>query len=335
MSWARARFDRSYPLVNLEDVIGGIHIPSDGYANAVDITQALAKGARARGAQIFQDLKVTAIRHDGRRVSGVETDAGPHRRRLRRALRRHVDPRSGGEHRRDRAAARLRALLRAVPGRARSRPRACRCCATTITAAISSTTPASFWSARSSRTRAPGALGGFPTISPSARSPGDFSHFEPVLLDAMRRIPALEQAGIQKFFCGPESFTPDVRYHLGESAELANCFVAAGLEFHRAAIRRRHRQGGLRMDSRRASADGSVGGRRPAQHAVPDQPQVSAGAGLRRAWVCCMPRIGPSASTRLRAACASPPCTTGWARRAHASARRSAGNGPIGTRRRA
>ena len=58
---------------------------------------------------------------------------------------------------------------------------------------------------------------------------GDFSHFEPVLLDAMRRVPALEQAGIQKFFCGPESFTPDVRYHLGESAELENCFVAAGL----------------------------------------------------------------------------------------------------------
>jgi 4-methylaminobutanoate oxidase (formaldehyde-forming) len=58
---------------------------------------------------------------------------------------------------------------------------------------------------------------------------GDFNHFEPVLLDAMRRIPALEKAGIQKFFCGPESFTPDVRYHLGESVELKNCFVAAGL----------------------------------------------------------------------------------------------------------
>ena len=48
-------------------------------------------------------------------------------------------------------------------------------------------------------------------------------------MDAMRRVPALESAGIQKFFCGPESFTPDVRYHLGESAELENCFVAAGL----------------------------------------------------------------------------------------------------------
>ena len=45
----------------------------------------------------------------------------------------------------------------------------------------------------------------------------------------MRRIPVLEYAGIQKIFCGPESFTPDVRYHLGESAELKNCFVAAGL----------------------------------------------------------------------------------------------------------
>ena len=69
----------------------------------------------------------------------------------------------------------------------------------------------------------------FPRISAFGEIAGDFSHFEPVLLDAMRRIPALEQAGIQKFFCGPESFTPDVRYHLGESTELKNCFVAAGL----------------------------------------------------------------------------------------------------------
>src|ERR1035438_798727 len=61
-----------YPLANLEDVIGGIHIPSDGYANAVDITQALAKGARAGGVRIFQEVKVTAIRHDGERVNGVD-----------------------------------------------------------------------------------------------------------------------------------------------------------------------------------------------------------------------------------------------------------------------
>src|SRR5580700_1083936 len=63
-----------YPLANLEDVLGGIHIPSDGYANAVDITQALAKGARARGVRIFEKTRVAAIRRDGRRVSGVQTD---------------------------------------------------------------------------------------------------------------------------------------------------------------------------------------------------------------------------------------------------------------------
>ena len=57
---------------------------------------------------------------------------------------------------------------------------------------------------------------------------GDFEHFEPILQDAMHRMPALEEAGIQKFFCGPESFTPDVRYHLGPAPQFQNCFVAAG-----------------------------------------------------------------------------------------------------------
>jgi 4-methylaminobutanoate oxidase (formaldehyde-forming) len=75
----------------------------------------------------------------------------------------------------------------------------------------------------------PWGAGGIPDDFAFGEIAGDFSHFEPVLLDAMRRVPALEKAGIQKFFCGPESFTPDVRYHLGESTELAGCFVAAGL----------------------------------------------------------------------------------------------------------
>ena len=64
------------PLINTEDVLGGIYIPTDGYGNAVDITQALSKGARAGGARIFQDTKVEAIRHDGERVTGVRTARG-------------------------------------------------------------------------------------------------------------------------------------------------------------------------------------------------------------------------------------------------------------------
>ena len=67
---------RLCPLLYTEDLLGGIHIPSDGYANAVDITQALAKGARNSGAQIFQDTKVTEIRHDGGKVTGVVTTNG-------------------------------------------------------------------------------------------------------------------------------------------------------------------------------------------------------------------------------------------------------------------
>ena len=56
-----------YPLANVEDVIGGIHIPSDGYANAVDITQALAKGARAAGVRPWDRRRAGASARCGRR----------------------------------------------------------------------------------------------------------------------------------------------------------------------------------------------------------------------------------------------------------------------------
>jgi glycine/D-amino acid oxidase-like deaminating enzyme len=53
-------------------------------------------------------------------------------------------------------------------------------------------------------------------------------HFEPILADAINRVPLLETAGIQLFFNGPESFTPDVRYYLGEAPELRDLYVATG-----------------------------------------------------------------------------------------------------------
>ena len=217
-----------YPLVNLEDVIGGIHIPSDGYANAVDITQALAKGARKRGAQIFQDLKVTAIHHDGRRVSGVQTDRG------------RIDADTvvlcGGMWTRDLAASigvtvplhaceHYYVLFQDVPGLKPEMP------------VLRDYDHCSYFKYDAGKLLVgafepharPWGAEGIPDDFSFGEIAGDFGHFEPVLLDAMRRIPALEKAGIQKFFCGPESFTPDVRYHLGESTELKNCFVAAGL----------------------------------------------------------------------------------------------------------
>ncbi|HPV68686.1 MAG TPA: FAD-dependent oxidoreductase [Sphingorhabdus lacus] len=215
-------------IVNVDDVVGGIHIPSDGYANAVDITQALAKGARTGGARIFENTKVTKIRHNGERVTGVDTDDG--------SIDADYVVICGGMWTRDLAAsvgvaAPLHAcehyyvLFEGVEG-------------------IDSTLPVlrdydycGYYKYDAGKLL----VGAF---EPNARPwgmdgisedfcfdeiAGSFEHFEPLLMDAMRRVPALEKAGIQKFFCGPESFTPDVRYHLGESADLKGCFVAAGL----------------------------------------------------------------------------------------------------------
>ena len=58
--------------------------------------------------------------------------------------------------------------------------------------------------------------------------PEDIDHIQPILEAAMSRVPVLAQTGIKMFFNGPESFTPDDRYHLGETAELGNLFIAAG-----------------------------------------------------------------------------------------------------------
>ena len=217
-----------FPLISTHDLVGGIHIPTDGYANAVDITQALAKGARSRGARIFQDTKVTRIRNDGVKVTGVSTTNGD------------IDADyvviCGGMWSRDLAATvgvnvplhaceHYYVLFESVVGLDPSLPvlRDYDACTYYKYDAgkllVGAFEPeARLWGAD-----------GIPEDFCFDEIAGDFEHFEPILLDAMARIPALRDAGIQKFFCGPESFTPDVRYHIGEAPELKNCFVAAGL----------------------------------------------------------------------------------------------------------
>ena len=217
-----------FPIANVEDVVGGIHIPSDGYANAVDVTQALAKGARAGGVRIFENTKVTRIRHDGERVTGVETVEGK------------IDADHvvlcGGMWTRDLAASigvaaplhaceHYYALFEGVEGLHPDLP------------ILRDYDHRAYYKYDAGRllvgafekTARPWGMGGISEDFCFDVIAGNFDHFEPVLLDAMRRAPALERAGLKTFFCGPESFTPDVRYHLGEAPELKNCFVAAGL----------------------------------------------------------------------------------------------------------
>jgi 4-methylaminobutanoate oxidase (formaldehyde-forming) len=216
------------PLLHTDDVIGGIHIPSDGYANAIDVTQALAKGAREGGVQIVQNCKVTAIHQDDGKISGVTTEQG------------RIDADyvvlCGGLWTRDLAASigvnvplhaceHYYVLFENVAGLQKDMPvlRDYDACTYYKYDAGKLMVGAFEPQAR------PWGMNGIPEDFSFDEIPGNFEHMEPVLEQAMQRVPALQDAGIKTFFCGPESFTPDVRYHLGEAPEIKNCFVAAGL----------------------------------------------------------------------------------------------------------
>ena len=216
------------PLLHTEDVLGGIHIPSDGYANAVDICNALAKGARAAGARIFENLPVTSIHTAGGSVTGVATEhgdiaadcvvlcAGMWTRDLAATIGVNV-PLHACEH--------YYALFESVEGLDSSFPvvRDYDACAYYKYDAGKLLLGAFEPHAR------PWATEGIPEDFCFDEIDGSLEHFEPILEQAMVRMPALETAGLETFFCGPESFTPDVRYHIGQAPELDNCFVAAGL----------------------------------------------------------------------------------------------------------
>ena len=223
-----AEIAERYPLIQTDDLFGGIHIPSDGYANAVDITQALARGAKSRGVRIATHTKVEEILHEGGQITGVRTDRGE--------IQAKYVVICGGMWSRDLASTvgvnlplhaceHYYVLFESVEGLHPDLPvlRDYDACTYYKYDAGKLLLGAFEPSAK------PWGMGGISEDFCFDEIAGDFDHFEPVLHDAMKRFPALERAGIQKFFCGPESFTPDVRYHLGEAPELKNCFVAAGL----------------------------------------------------------------------------------------------------------
>ena len=64
------------PHYNLDGVVGGVFLPKDGQVNPIDVTQALAAGARSRGAKIFENTKVTRILVEKGKAVGVETADG-------------------------------------------------------------------------------------------------------------------------------------------------------------------------------------------------------------------------------------------------------------------
>lgn len=217
-----------YPLITTDDIVGGIAIPSDGQINPVDVTQALARGARKLGVRIFEHTKVTDVHRDGRRITGVSTNAGE--------IAADIVVLCGGMWTRELAAGiGVHVPLHAcehfyiVTEPIADLPRDLPVLRDYDGCAYYKEDAGKILLGAFEPTAKPWGMDGIPESFCFDQLADDFDHFEPILETAMRRMPVLRDVGIQTFFCGPESFTPDVRYHLGPAPGLDGCFVAAGL----------------------------------------------------------------------------------------------------------
>ncbi|MGH6893121.1 MAG: FAD-dependent oxidoreductase, partial [Dongiaceae bacterium] len=218
---------KKWPLLNVDDVIGAIHYPKDGKCNPADVTMALTRGARRGGVKILEDTKVNKILTKDGRVTGVETDhgtiacefvvncGGMWAREIGRQVGVNI-PLQACEH--------FYIVTEPMEGMNSNLPvlRDMDACAYYKEDAGKLLLGAFEPKAK------PWAIDGIPEDFSFDELPEDFDHFAPILEGAMHRIPSLQHVGIRKFFNGPESFTADQRYVLGEAPELKNFFVAAG-----------------------------------------------------------------------------------------------------------
>lgn len=220
---ARERF----PLLNIDDLVGAVFIPRDGVTSPVDTTMALAKGARDRGAEVLEGVAVTAIRTFEGRAVGVETEFGPVESEA-------VVLCTGMWTRHLAAGAGVNVPLQAcehfyivtepIDGVPSGMPTLRDPGGYTYFKEEAGKIMAGFFEPRGKIWR----LDQIPSDAMFTRLPEDWGHVGPIFEKAIHRVPALGDAGIQLFFNGPEAFTPDGIYYLGEAPELERCFVAAG-----------------------------------------------------------------------------------------------------------
>ncbi len=216
-----------WPLVDLTGVVGGVYLPKDGQANPIDTTQAYAKGARQRGARIVEGVRVTRILSANGRACGVATDAGVvHATTVvlaagmwSRTLAADVGvsiPLHAAEH------------FYIVTEPMTEVPRELPVMRVPDECTYYKEDAGKLLVGAFEPVAKPWGMDGIPADFAFDALPDDIDHFAPILEQAGARVPLLARAGIQTFFNGPESFTPDDRYLLGETAELADLFVACG-----------------------------------------------------------------------------------------------------------
>jgi glycine cleavage system T protein len=219
-----------YPHLNVSDVKAAVHLPLDGQCDPANIAMALAKGARQNGATIIEGVKVTAVNTAGGKVTGVNWQQGEEAG----TIEADIVVNCGGMWGRDLAAQsgvtlplhaceHFYIVTEAIEGLPRLPvlrvPDEC--------AYYKEDAGKMLLGAFEPKAK-PWGMNGISEDFCFDQLPEDFDHFEPILEQAVNRLPLLATAGIHTFFNGPESFTPDDRYYLGEAPEIKGYWVAAG-----------------------------------------------------------------------------------------------------------
>ena len=220
-----------YPHLNVDGVVGAVHLPLDGQCDPANIAMALAKGARMQGAQIFEHTRVTGVTRMDGRVTGVDyvdRDGEPGH------IATDVVVNCAGMWGRDLAEAsgvtlplhaceHFYLITEPVAGLGHLPvlrvPDEC--------AYYKSDAGKMMIGAFEPKAK-PWGMNGIREDFMFDTLPEDWDHFQPILEQAMNRLPLFETAGIHTFFNGPESFTPDDRYYLGQAPEVEGYWIAAG-----------------------------------------------------------------------------------------------------------
>ena len=219
-----------YPIINEKDVLGGIFMPGDGQADPIGVTNLLAKAARKEGAKIFEKSPVEKIIKKNGRVAGVVVNGqtieceyivlatGMWSRQIGEDTGFSI-PLYPAEH--------FYVITEGINELPKNIP-------------VLRDFDDSLYLKEDAGKMLIGIFEGksIPAFNKTNRVPEDFSygefpenfeHFEPYLEAALKRVPILENAGIRKFFAGPESFTPDTNTLLGEVPGIKNLFACCGL----------------------------------------------------------------------------------------------------------
>lgn len=215
-----------WPLMDIGDVVGAAFLPTDGQANPADITQALAKGARAKGAKLVEHTAVTEILTEKGRITGVRTSqgdiaceklvlcCGQWTRELAKRIGVTV-PLVSVEHQY------MVTEAFGVPSNLPTLRDPDRL--TYYKEEVGGLVMGGY-----EPNGIPWAVNGIPEPFDFQLLDSNFDHFEQLVELALPRVPALETIGVKQLINGPESFTPDGNFILGEAPEMANVFVGAG-----------------------------------------------------------------------------------------------------------